>query len=81
MSEGSEWFVGKRYGYGPGLPVSWQGSALILGFVATVLALVLTLRHRPLVMIALLVPLVATFTVISCRMTRGGCRWRWGEED
>jgi hypothetical protein len=81
VSDDPEWFAPKRYGYGPGLPVSWQGGALIAAFIAAVLAIVLTFRHRPLVMIALLVPLVVTFMVVSCRVTRGGCRWRWGEEE
>ena len=36
MSDGPEWFAPKRYGYGAGLPISWQGWAITLGFVAIV---------------------------------------------
>ena len=32
MSDGPEWFAPKRYGYGSGLPISWQGWAVLLGF-------------------------------------------------
>ena len=34
MSDGPEWFAPKRYGYGPGVPISWQGWALVAGYVA-----------------------------------------------
>ena len=79
--DGPEWFAPKRYGYGIGLPISWQGWALTIGLVAITVSLGVTLRQRPLQLIALLVPIVATFVVIGARTTRGGWRWRWGEED
>ena len=40
MSEGPEWFAPKRYGYGSGMPISWQGWAVTLGFAAVVAALI-----------------------------------------
>ena len=81
MSDGPEWFAPKRYGYGAGLPISWQGWALTLGFVfATVLLAIFFARH-PLQLIAVIVPLSAAFVVICARTTRGGWRWRWGEEE
>ena len=81
MSEDPEWFAAKRYGLGPGLPISWQGWALTIGFCLTVAGLVFALKHRPAAMIAALIPPILAFTVIGCRTTRGGCRWRWGEEE
>ncbi len=81
MSDGPEWFAPRRYGYGTGLPISWQGWALTLGFVAAVLGVSLKFATNPLVMIAIMVPLVTTFLVICAKTTRGGWRWRWGEED
>ena len=81
MSDGPEWFAPKRYGYGAGLPISWQGWALTIGYVAIVIGLVLALKHRPIQLIALVVPMTATFVVIAGRTTRGGWRWRWGDED
>ena len=39
MSDGPEWFAPKRYGYGSGLPISWQGWVLTLGFVALAILL------------------------------------------
>ena len=81
MSDGPEWFGPKRYGYGAGLPTSWQGWTLTLGFVLLVIVLGFTLKDRPLALIAAIVPLIIAFIVISARTTRGGWRWRWGEED
>jgi hypothetical protein len=81
MSDGPEWFAPKRYGYGAGLPISWQGWAVTIGFVAIVLAVSLKFAGKPLVMIAIMVPLLTAFIVICARTTRGGWRWRWDEED
>ena len=81
MSEGPEWFAPKRYGYGAGLPISWQGWALTLGFVALACALAGLLKDQPLRLIALEAPLAIAFAVICARTTRGGWRWRWGSDD
>jgi len=32
MSDGPEWFAPKRFGYGAGLPISWQGWTLTAAF-------------------------------------------------
>jgi hypothetical protein len=81
MSDGPEWFAPKRYGYGAGMPISWQGWALTIGFIAVAILLAALLSRRPLQMIAAIGPFIIIFLVISARTTRGGWRWRWGEED
>jgi hypothetical protein len=80
MSDGPEWFVPKRYGFGA-VPVSWQGWALTIGFVLICIAAVRLFAQRPLVLSAMLIPVAVTFIVICARTTKGGWRWRWGEED
>jgi hypothetical protein len=80
MSDGPEWFVPKRYGYGA-TPVTWQGWALTFGFVAIAMVLALRFAQRPLVFFAALAPFLVAFMVICARTTRGGWRWRWGDED
>ena len=77
-----EWFAPKRYGYGAGVPIRWQGWALthrLCCFCAS--ARRCCLRAELLVMVALLIPLTATLIVITARTTRGGWRWRWGDEE
>lgn len=81
MSDDPEWFAPKRYGYGAGLPISWQGWALTIGFFAASCAIAVPLRRNPVAAIAGLVPLVLAFTVIAAKTTRGGWRWRWGEKE
>ena len=81
MNDGPEWFAPKRYGYGSGPPISWQGWALILLFILILFALSRVLGNRPTALIAAIIPLTAIFLVICARTTRGGWRWRWGEKD
>jgi hypothetical protein len=81
MSDGPEWFAPKRYGYGAGLPISWQGWALTIGFIVLVIGLSLLLKGRPAALIAAIIPPTLALIVISARTTRGGWRWRWGGED
>jgi len=73
------WFAPRLFGYGA-TPVTWQGWALVLGFVALILALYTVLPDdltRVIVSIVLAVPLV----IIAYVKTDGGWRWRWGARD
>jgi len=80
MNGSSGWFAPKRYGIGS-VPVTWQGWAITIGFVVLLLALVVTLRRQPIQLFAAVIPLFTVFVVISARTTRGGWRWRWGEDE
>jgi hypothetical protein len=80
MSDGPIWFAPKRYGYGA-TPVSWQGWALTLVVVGLIILTSATFSRRPVVLLAILIPIIASFLVICARTTRGGWRWRWGDED
>jgi len=81
MSNDGEWFAPKRYGFGIGVPISWQGWAVLLGYLATMFAIVFTFKGHPLQLVAALIPLTIAFMAISARTTRGGWRWRWGEDE
>ena len=81
MSEGPEWFAPKRYGYGAGLPITWQGWAIVLGYAGLVILAGVSFRDHPRQLLAVIVPLTVTLVVICARTTRGGWRWRWGEEE
>jgi hypothetical protein len=78
---GPEWFAPKRFGYGSGLPISWQGWAITVAFMAVAVATALFFSGRPIVVFAILIPLTAMLLVITAKTTRGGWRWRWGKED
>jgi hypothetical protein len=74
------WFPAKRYGWGWGPPVTWQGWAVTLGWIAFLFAglLLLTPEH----------PLgIVIFMVVMCAFFIGICyakgerpRWRWGDD-
>lgn len=81
MSEGPEWFAPKRYGYGSGMPISWQGWAVTLGFALVVAGLSLIFSSRPAELVAAIILPTVAFMVICARTTRGGWRWRWGKDD
>lgn len=79
------WFAPKRYGYGAGLPISWEGWAVLGGYFILMLtaALVLEYAHSPyrfLVIIPMAMATIAVIWVAKTR-TRGGWRWRRGSED
>jgi hypothetical protein len=81
MSSGPEWFAQKRYGFGAGLPIAWQGWAVLGIYMAVVGLAVWLLEPWPLAIAAILVPATFLLVLISARTTRGGWRWRWGRRD
>lgn len=73
-----EWFVPKAFGYGA-RPVTWQGWALLLGYVALVALAGFTLLPRHWTLWAVVIAMLTLgLTVVSAQHTRGGWRWRWG---
>jgi hypothetical protein len=75
------WFPAKRYGWGWGLPSSWQGWLVIAGYVA-LLVLGFALfppASRTAEFIAYVVALTVVLIVI-CWFKGEPPRWRWGNE-
>jgi len=79
------WFAPKRFGYGAGLPIAWQGWLLLAGYIAAVSGLSLlgntgtSGRRVAALMLVLLV--TGLFMVVVARRTRGGWKWRSGGKD
>jgi hypothetical protein len=81
MTDRPEWFAPKRYGLGAGLPIAWQGWAVLAAFALLVgLALLLFGPDNP-AALAIIIPAVLALILVSALTTRGGWRWRWGGED
>ena len=73
------WWAPKRYGYGAGLPIAWQGWAVTLAYcVAVTLSAWLILPRSILAFVAIVLATTAALILICARKTRGGWRWRWG---
>jgi hypothetical protein len=75
------WFRQKVYGYGAGLPIAWQGWALLALHVGVIAGLAFALQHRPLAMAAALATAAILPLPIYAARTAGGWRWRWGQEE
>lgn len=74
-----EWFAPKRYGYGSGLPIRWQGWVATLVYSAIVIGAALLVAERsPWAFGSIVVTATAVMLMIAARTTRGGWRWRWG---
>ena len=79
------WFAQKRFGYGAGLPLTWQGWALLGGYLAVMAGLVwaphLSGGKLPGGALALILVLTVGFIELARRRTRGGWKWRWGGDE
>lgn len=79
------WFSAKTYGYGAGLPVAWQGWAVLGGYLAVMLfaGLLIEWYREEGAVFAIPIMLFATLGLlfVAGAKTRGGMRWRWGEKD
>ena len=81
MTDGPEWFAPKRLGYGSGLPIAWQGWAVLVGYLVLVLAATPLAEQSIVAHLSLVLTLTAVFVLICRKTTRGGWRWRSGRED
>ena len=78
----ADWFAPKRYGLGAGLPISWQGWATLIIYLAIVFGAGLLLAERsPWAFGSIVFTATAILLVVAARTTRGGWRWRWGEKE
>lgn len=81
MDDRSEWFAVRRYGIGPGRPIAWQGWAALAGYAAIIGLALLIFGPEDIFALTVVVPATVALLIIMARTTRGGWRWRWGEEE
>ena len=78
--EKGDWFAPKTLGYGAGLPIAWQGWALLAAYLGVMAGcgLLLALNDFTVSMLAGLGMLGATvlLVLIAKKRTRGGWHWR-----
>jgi hypothetical protein len=76
------WFPAKRYGWGWGVPVTWQGWVVLAGFFGLVLVGVILLPPH-----TQLGPFLAYFAALNvllvgiCLLKGEPPRWRWGNDE
>jgi hypothetical protein len=77
-SKDGAWFAAKRLGYGAGLPIAWQGWALLVAHLLVGAAVYRALSAAPnLQKIGVLLVIVLPLPLYAAK-TRGGWKWRWG---
>ena len=77
------WFPAKRYGWGWGLPITWQGWVVMLLWFAAVTGGSLWLVREPpgSGLFILFVVLMSVVLVAICWIKGERPRWRWGDDD
>lgn len=80
MNRHSYWFPAKTYGWGWGLPLTWQGWVVLALFVMGIALLPVLVKpsEDPLVFFGSIVALTLALTAI-CWKTGEPPRWRWGK--
>lgn len=75
------WFPAKRYGWGWGPPITWQGWVVFASWAtAFIPATHYLLPHRPKVFLIFTV-LMSLLLMAICYAKGEPARWRWGGED
>ena len=64
-----------------GLPISWQGWALTIGYLVLLGGAGFIIRYSWIGYASIVIIITVAFTVVASRTTKGGWRWRWGNED
>jgi hypothetical protein len=78
--EPTYWFPAKRYGWGWGLPLTWQGWVVLAAFVVLIaLGVVFLLPSAGLLFLYAYVAVLIVALVAVCWWKGEPPRWRWGE--
>jgi len=81
LQTGSYWFPAKRHGWGWGLPVTWQGWAVLLAFVGLiVIGALLFPPRKALVAYLVYVVILSVGLVGVCWWKGEPPRWRWDDD-
>ena len=76
------WFPAKRYGWGWGLPLRWEGWAVLAAYIALIIGN--TLLFPPRKALSAYVAGVLGLSVLLaavCWLKGEPPRWRWGDDD
>ena len=75
-----DWYAQKKLGYGAGMPIAWQGWALLIGYCLIMIALAFAAESVSFAALAVIVGVMVLLTIavllIAKRRTRDGWRWR-----
>jgi hypothetical protein len=75
------WFAAKKYGYGWGLPLRWQGWIVLLVYCVVIVAIGIGVAARSPISFVVCAGLVSGAFVAICFWKGEPAKWRWGETD
>uniref|UniRef100_B0T1P9 Uncharacterized protein n=1 Tax=Caulobacter sp. (strain K31) TaxID=366602 RepID=B0T1P9_CAUSK len=75
---GKPWFRVKRYGFGAGLPCSWEGWVVLAVFLAITVGSGLLNQTHPLAHVAVILTATAAVVLVAWRKSDGPWKWRNG---
>ena len=78
LNDSKPWFRQKSFGYGAGLPIAWQGWALLAAHIVLLVGLGALLRDQPLALVSVVLTAALLPLPLYAARTEGGWRWRWG---
>ena len=81
-SESKYWFPAKKYGWGWGIPISWQGWIVVAAFFTSLFSgtFIFPLDTEPRAYYAFITVLSAVL-VLVCWIKGEPPRWRWGNRE
>ncbi|MGB8326382.1 MAG: hypothetical protein WCE48_02255 [Steroidobacteraceae bacterium] len=75
------WFPAKRYGWGWGLPIRWQGWVVVVGYLVLLFGGMVVIDPRTRAgAFSVYVVVLSLVLVVVCLRTGEPPRWRWGGE-
>ena len=79
------WFAAKRYGYGAGRPITWEGRVTIMasiGIISLTNLFMMWAKSVPIMVLSVFVDLATVIGLLwICSVkTEGGWKWRWSDE-
>jgi hypothetical protein len=75
------WFPAKRYGWGWGFPITWQGWVVMVLWLAAVVAAACLLAGRSLALYGIAMLILSGLMIAICYAKGEPPRWRWGDKD
>ena len=73
------WFPAKRYGWGWGFPIAWQGWATLALWLATVVLAGLRFMPGSIALFITAVAVATTALLVVCYLKGEPSSWRWGD--
>jgi hypothetical protein len=73
------WFPAKRYGWGWGPPITWQGWVVSLVWLAVVVGGLMKLGRARILAHAVFIGIMGLVLLLVCYLKGEPPRWRWGD--